>query len=130
MPARRSRKSHRKRRLPSPAATLFLPLALCVFCGCGDVADGPATGGAALSGGAAQGVKNTPAVRVTDVRSRPFPRVVRVQGSLMADEQAVVGAKVAGRVQEVKVDLGTVVQRGTEIALLDKSEFELRVREA
>ena len=37
---------------------------------------------------------------------------VRAQGSLIADEQAMVGAKVSGRVAATLVDLGTVVTEG------------------
>jgi RND family efflux transporter MFP subunit len=37
---------------------------------------------------------------------------------------------VAGRVKEVKVDLGTVVEEGQTIAVLESEEFDLRVQQA
>ncbi|MBL8825591.1 MAG: efflux RND transporter periplasmic adaptor subunit [Planctomycetaceae bacterium] len=64
------------------------------------------------------------------VQMRPWPAVVRIQGSLMGDENAVIGAKVAGRIKQVKVDIGSVVQQGDVIAQLDSEEFDLRVAQA
>jgi RND family efflux transporter MFP subunit len=49
---------------------------------------------------------------------------------MVGDEDAVVGAKVAGRVKAVKVDLGSVVRRNDVLAELDSAEFELRVLQA
>jgi RND family efflux transporter MFP subunit len=56
--------------------------------------------------------------------------MVRTQGSLLGDEHAIIGAKVAGRVREVKVDLGDVVRSGQVLAALDTEEFDLRVEQA
>ena len=61
---------------------------------------------------------------------RPWPVMVRVQGSLLADEHAVVGTKVAGRVQKVHVDLGSRVAAGDLLATLEPEDFDLQVREA
>jgi RND family efflux transporter MFP subunit len=61
------------------------------------------------------------------VQSSVFPTKVRAQGSLVADEVTVVGAKVAGRVAEVQVDVGDVVEKGAPLVTLDRSEFELEV---
>jgi RND family efflux transporter MFP subunit len=59
-----------------------------------------------------------------------WPDTVHIQGSLQPDEQVVVGAKVPGRVAEVRVDLGSVVRQGDVLAVLDPAEFELRVQQA
>ena len=59
-----------------------------------------------------------------------WPRIVRSQGSLVADETAVVGAKVSGRVAEVHVDLGDFLRKGSPLATLDDSEFRLQVAQA
>lgn len=59
-----------------------------------------------------------------------WPAIVRSQGSLHADEESVVGAKVAGRVAEVHVDLGDFVEAGTPIVTLDREEFVLQVSQA
>lgn len=65
-----------------------------------------------------------------DVRLHPWPQTVRVQGSLLGDEHAIIGAKVAGRVHEVQFDLGTAVQQGAVLATLEQPDFELQVRQA
>lgn len=75
-------------------------------------------------------VSTTPTVHVVSARLHAWAKTVRIQGSLIGDEQAVVGAKVAGRVREIKVDLGTVVRKGDVICSLDPEDFELRVLQA
>jgi RND family efflux transporter MFP subunit len=64
---------------------------------------------------------------VLNVAASPWPEVVKTQGSLIADEIAVVGAKVAGRVSEVNVDLGDVIVAGAPLAQLDQAEFQLNI---
>lgn len=59
-----------------------------------------------------------------------WPTIVRTQGSLFADEVAVVGAKVAGRIAEVHVELGDVLKAGDPLVTLDQEEFRLRVAQA
>ena len=67
---------------------------------------------------------------MVEVQSRVWPVVVRSQGSLVADEVAVVGTKVAGRVGEVFVDLGDFVRTGQPLVTLDQEEFRLEVEQA
>lgn len=67
---------------------------------------------------------------VLTVEPRPWPKIVRSQGSLIADEEVVVGSKVAGRVAEVHIDLGDPVRAGAPLATLERSEFLLQVRQA
>jgi RND family efflux transporter MFP subunit len=69
-------------------------------------------------------------LEVATVRRQTWPDAVPVQGSLLADEHAVVGAKVAGQIREVLVDLGSVVRQGDVLARLDPEEFDLRVQQA
>lgn len=69
-------------------------------------------------------------VEVVAAELRPWPGMVRVQGSLLADEHAVVGTKVAGRVQKVHVDLGSRVAAGDLLATLEPEDFDLQVRQA
>jgi RND family efflux transporter MFP subunit len=57
-------------------------------------------------------------------------RVVAATGTLAADEQMTLGMKVAGRVSEILVDLGSVVRRGQPLARLDPTDFRLRVEQA
>jgi RND family efflux transporter MFP subunit len=56
-----------------------------------------------------------------------WPTIVKTQGSLTADEVTVVGAKVAGRVADVFVDLGDVATANDTLATLEQEEFKLQV---
>jgi membrane fusion protein, multidrug efflux system len=67
---------------------------------------------------------------VFTVVSRPWPSLAHVPGSLFADETADVGAKVAGRVAKVNVELGDTVVAGQPLASLDLHEFDLQVTQA
>jgi RND family efflux transporter MFP subunit len=64
------------------------------------------------------------------VEFHAWPRTVHVQGSLVEHERVVVGAKVSGRVKEVKVDLGSPVKQGDPLALLEPEDFDYRVEQA
>jgi RND family efflux transporter MFP subunit len=54
--------------------------------------------------------------------------VVVASGTLAAEEQVVLGMKVAGRLAEITVDLGTRVKQGDVVARLDPTDFRLRVQ--
>jgi membrane fusion protein (multidrug efflux system) len=69
-------------------------------------------------------------VHVVAVRLEPWARTVRVQGSLLADEAAVIGSKIAGRVETVHVDLGSVVKQGEALVVLNTGDLKLRVDQA
>src|SRR6266545_8287509 len=69
-------------------------------------------------------------VRVTPAAERTVARTVSATGTLAADEQVVLGTKVAGRLAEITVDLGTRVRRGQAVGKLDQSDLKLRVDQA
>jgi RND family efflux transporter MFP subunit len=69
-------------------------------------------------------------VRVVPAAERGVPRTIAVTGTLAADEQVTVSAKVAGRLERTEVDLGSRVRRGQTIAQLDQTDFKLRVAQA
>ena len=87
---------------------------------------------AAMPPAAAEAKAAEPARTVLCTRAAvmAWPRAVRVQGSLWGDEHAVIGAKVAGRVKHVDVDLGSAVAQDAVLAALEAEEFELQVRQA
>ena len=115
-----------RRLLPVPLAT-FAHLATCFLVGLA----GPGCHREAASETPSQEAAATPLeVKVARVAYQSWPRVVRVQGSLVAEENVVVGAKVAGRVKQVPIDLGSVVRRGDLLAALDTEELELKVKQA
>jgi RND family efflux transporter MFP subunit len=67
-------------------------------------------------------------VSVVQTRLEPWPETIRVQGSLLAYEEATVGSKLAGRVDAVAVDLGSIVIAGAPLVTLVRSELDLRVQ--
>ncbi|RIK71937.1 MAG: hypothetical protein DCC67_19945 [Planctomycetota bacterium] len=68
-----------------------------------------------------------PEVVVAAASYEAWPRAVTVQGSLLADEDSIIGAKIAGRVESVVVDLGAVVRRGDKLVVLDRSDLNLQM---
>ena len=86
-------------------------------------------------GGEGKGREEGPAgppreVRVATAEEGRLARTVDVSGTLAADEQAELSFKVAGRLQQMNVDIGTPVRRGQVIARLVPTDSELRVRQA
>ncbi|MEX0614037.1 MAG: efflux RND transporter periplasmic adaptor subunit [Pirellulales bacterium] len=67
-------------------------------------------------------------VAVVKARLEPWPETIRVQGSLLAYEDAIVGSKLAGRVAAVAVDLGSIVKAGAPLVTLERRELDLRVQ--
>ena len=61
---------------------------------------------------------------------KPLEQLVVVTGTLAAEQEVVLGLKVAGRISELPVDLGSVVRKGDVVARLDSTDFTLRVRQS
>ncbi|MEZ6133248.1 MAG: efflux RND transporter periplasmic adaptor subunit [Planctomycetaceae bacterium] len=66
---------------------------------------------------------------VVTIRQQPWRQMIRSQGSLTADEVAMLGARVEGRVEEVHVDLGDSVKAGQPLVSLRKREFQFHVEQ-
>ena len=98
-------------------------LCLAVGGGCGHSAPQPAAKAADKAKAELPVVK----AAVLTVEAQPWPTIVKTQGSLIADEVAVVGATVGGRVAQVGFDLGDTVAAGAELAVLDQEEFKLQI---
>src|SRR2546428_12028175 len=64
-------------------------------------------------------------VRVTPAAERTLARTVAATGTLAADDQVVLGTKVAGRLAEVNVDLGSPGKRGHGGGPLRQSGLQL-----
>ena len=90
----------------------------------------------AACGGASSAAARTPAnataapVKVVRVVREPIARSVTVSGTLAAEEQVTVSFKVTGRVEELRVDLGSTVSKGDVLARLTSTDFDLRLRQA
>jgi RND family efflux transporter MFP subunit len=90
----------------------------------------PASSEASAAETGADAPRTAKPVHIVEARLEPWPITVRVQGSLLADEEAVIGSKLAGRIDAVEVDLGAVVKQGETLVTLDRRELELLVRQA
>jgi len=88
--------------------------------------DYPASGRAANADARSQ-VRQVKTVQVAET---PIGETVTVNGTLAAYDQATVGTKVAGRLQSISVDFGTVVRKGQAIAKLEPQDYQLRVQQA
>jgi RND family efflux transporter MFP subunit len=97
---------------------LALPL---LIAGCGGASSAASRGGAAAS---------TTPVKVVHVQREPLARSLTVSGTLAAEEQVTLSFKVTGRVDGLRVDLGSTVRKGEVIASLTPTDFELRLRQA
>jgi RND family efflux transporter MFP subunit len=69
-------------------------------------------------------------VRLVPAAEAIVDRRVSATGTLAADEQVVLGTKVAGRIGELLVDLGSRVRRDQTVARLDPTDAQLRVDQA
>ena len=74
--------------------------------------------------------KKLPAVRLIQTENGRLPRTVIVTGTLAADEEVFTAFKVAGRISEIAVDLGSPVNRNQVLARLDPTDFRLRVEQS
>jgi len=99
-----------------------------------------ATLGIAGCDGSSSATPGTAPSQSREVKARPVQLVpaqesvtdrrVSATGTLAADEQVVLGIKVAGRVAELLVDLGSRVRRGQTVARLDPTDAQFRVDQA
>lgn len=89
-------------------------------------------GAATACGDAAAGKpERTPppprAVQLVAAATAELPRAVQVNGTLQAKDELVLGFQVAGRLDQLMVDLGDPVQQGELLAALDRRDFELDI---
>jgi RND family efflux transporter MFP subunit len=107
------------------ALYLVTVVALCFLTGCHS--DSTATG-------APQSAKPVAAsprqVRVVSAAEDTVARGTVATGTLAAEDQVVLSFKVAGRLSEIAVDLGSRVRQGQTIAQLDATDFRLRTKQA
>lgn len=110
-------------------ATILLLTSTLFFSGCGKSEQQAAPPGGGKGGGDAS--KQPPkVVKVTQAGERSITRSVEAPGALAADEQATISFKVAGRLDKLRVDLGTPVRKGQMIAQLETQDFQSRVNQA
>jgi RND family efflux transporter MFP subunit len=66
-------------------------------------------------------------VRLVQATERTLTRTVAATGTLAADEQAALSFRVAGRLAQLSIDLGSVIRKGQAIATLETIDFKQRV---
>jgi RND family efflux transporter MFP subunit len=91
------------------------------------VAQGARGGGGGRGGGEAIAPKN---VRLVQATERTLTRTVAATGTLAADEQAALSFRVAGRLAQLSIDLGSVIRKGQALATLETIDFKQRVETA
>src|SRR4029079_18929479 len=69
-------------------------------------------------------------VKIAKAELKPMERIVAATGSFLAREQSTLSTKVAGRLESITVDTGSVVRKGDKLAQIDLVDYELRVRQA
>jgi len=106
---------------------LLVFLGSIVLTGCGT-----SSGTAATSDSSARTKPVDPLRKVTTVTAAEMPleQLIVVTGTLAAEQEIILGMKVAGRISELPVDLGSIVQKGDVIARLDTTDFDLRLRQS
>ena len=104
----------------------FASLSALLSSGCGT---SPGTAASIESPGKAAPDTGLRRVNTVPAVEKPIEQLVVVTGTLAAEQEIVLGLKVAGRVAELPVDLGSLVQKGDVIARLDTTDFALRMRQ-
>jgi multidrug efflux pump subunit AcrA (membrane-fusion protein) len=74
--------------------------------------------------------KSARQVKTARVEETPFGETVTANGTLAAFDQSTASVKVAGRLNAISVDLGSVVRQGQIIAQLEPNDYKLRVQQS
>ena len=77
-----------------------------------------------------RGPREAVAVRATKVQRIAVQRQVDLSGTLLAIDQAKVSSEAAGVIREVPVQIGSVVEAGSPLVVLDKREYALALDRA
>lgn len=101
---------------------LFAVLSAILLCSC----SGPYSSGTVNATEVAKAVS----VRSSRLVLETIPEVIAATGELIAEDQATLRVKVAGRVAKLHVDLGSRVEVGDIIGELEQDDYELKLRQA
>lgn len=96
--------------------------------GSGNAAGGPAAGGTRPGGGRPAGPPV--AVAVGEVTRGSIASYYRTTASLEVENEAVIEARIAGTVEEIRAEEGDEVRAGAVVLRLDAREYALRARQA
>jgi RND family efflux transporter MFP subunit len=98
-----------------------------VLTGCGTSSGTAATSDSSARAKPADSLRKVTTVTAAEM---PLEQLIVVTGTLAAEQEIILGMKVAGRISELPVDLGSIVQKGDVIARLDTTDFDLRLRQS
>lgn len=98
-----------------------------VLTGCGTSSGTAATSDPTARAKAVDSLRKVTTVTAAEM---PLEQLIVVTGTLAAEQEIILGMKVAGRISELPVDLGSIVQKGDVIARLDTTDFDLRLRQS
>ena len=100
------------------SAALFSSLLTCLaFAACSNEG---------AKGAASRTALESKKVSVAYVKELPVEETVDATGSFVAQDRAVLSAKVPGRIESILVDMGTQVKEGDILARIEKRDYELR----
>lgn len=68
-------------------------------------------------------------VELVPIQTRAADRFIDLTGTLYGQEEVTIAAEVPGRVVDIQVDLGDVAPSGTELAQIERTDYELAVEE-
>ncbi len=91
-------------------------LALPLLTGCGNNGTRPAV---------PNGSEQAGTVVLAKAEARPMERIITVTGTFSAQEKSVLSAKVSGRLQDLRVDIGSKVGQGDLLAQIEPRDYEL-----
>mgnify|MGYP002412735250 CR=1 FL=1 len=80
--------------------------------------------------GRTNGAESARVVRLAAVEMRPMEQSIKATGTLAAYEESTLSAKVPGRLQQLMVDIGSVVRSGDLLAQVEPRDYELRLQQA
>ncbi|HVS10667.1 MAG TPA: biotin/lipoyl-binding protein, partial [Planctomycetota bacterium] len=69
-------------------------------------------------------------VRTAVAQEQDWEPTLHVIGQLVEEQRATLGAKVPGRLAELRADLGSALRQGEVVARVDPSDYELRLTQA
>lgn len=82
-------------------------------------------GQALLADKTSQVNSSIPTVQTEKVQQEQKEQILQYSGTVLADQDAVVGAEINGRVEKVLVQNGAVVKKGQALVLLDNSDYKI-----
>lgn len=69
-------------------------------------------------------------VQIVPAATRPMSRSILANGTLSAQEKSMLSAKVPGRLQQLRIDIGSPVTQGELLAQIEPRDYELKLQQS